>query len=465
MMNRTIKLILSMVIFWSCDQKSDTQNPPNIILIVTDDQRWDAIGYVGNEIIITPEQDQLAKEGTYFNKAFVTTPICGASRATIITGLYERKHKFTLGGTTLDSIYNRKNYAYELKRNGYKTGFFGKLGIKNNGGLTESFSEHEVYDRNNYFKDHRGYYYKTIGKDTVHLTRYTGQKALSFIENTEKDQPFCLSISFSAPHAHDGAWEGIQKQYFWQEEVDNYYKGIKIPAPKNASNEQFNALPKEVREGFNRTRWYWRYDTPERYQESLKGYYRMISGVDNELGKIRRLLKAKGIENNTIIIWMGDNGYFLGERQMAGKWLMYDNSVRVPLIIFDPRVNNHFDVNDMVANVDLASTILDFAGINTKLKTHGNSLVPYVKTGQSPYKREELLIEHLWDFNPIPSSEGIRTERWKFMRYRNIEAKEELYDLKSDPEELKNLTSNPDYSNLVIEMREKLERKISKYAQ
>ena len=150
---------------------------------------------------------------------------------------------------------------------------------------------------------------------------------------------------------------------------------------------------------------------------------------------------------------------------MAGKWLMYDNSVRVPLIIFDPRVNNHFDVNDMVANVDLASTILDFAGIDAKLKTHGNSLAPYVKTGQSPYKREELLIEHLWEFDPIPSSEGIRTERWKFMRYRNIEAKEELYDLKSDPEELKNLAGNPDYSNLVIKMREKLERKISKYAQ
>ena len=127
MKNRKIKLVFLSIIFWSCDQKSETQNPPNIIVIVTDDQRWDAIGYAGNEIIVTPEQDQLAKEGTYFNKAFVTTPICGASRATIITGMYERKHKFTLGGTTLDSIYNQQNYAYELKKKGYKTGFFGKL--------------------------------------------------------------------------------------------------------------------------------------------------------------------------------------------------------------------------------------------------------------------------------------------------------------------------------------------------
>ena len=465
MINKTIKFVFLVVIFWSCDQKTNVQNPPNIIVIVTDDQRWDAIGYAGNEIIITPEQDQLAKKGTYFNKAFVTTPICGASRASIITGLYERKHKFTLGGTTLDSVYNRKNYAYELKEKGYKTGFFGKLGIKNNGNLTASFSEHEVYDRNNKFKDHRGYYYKTIGKDTVHLTRYTGYKALNFIKNIDKNQPFCLSISFSAPHAHDGAWEGIQKQYFWQEEVDGYFRDMEIPDPKNASDQRFDALPKGVRDGFNRTRWYWRYDKPDRYQESLKGYYRMIGGVDNELGKIRKLLKSKGIEDNTIIIWMGDNGYFLGERQIAGKWLMYDNSVRVPLIIFDPRVNQHFDVGDMVANIDLASTILDFAGVDSKLKTHGKSLVPYVKTGKSPFKREELLIEHLWDFDPIPSSEGIRTEKWKFMRYRDIEAKDELYDLISDPEELSNLAGDPDHASVVLEMQEKLEKKIAKYTQ
>ena len=465
MKNCKVKFVFIILIFWSCQQKHHIKNPPNIIVIITDDQRWDAIGYVGNEIIITPEQDQLAKKGTYFNKAFVTTPICGASRATIFTGLYERKHKFTLGGTTLDSVYNFQNYAYELQKKGYKTGFFGKLGIKNNGNLIASFSEHEVYDRNNKFKDHRGYYYKTIGKDTVHLTRYTGHKALDFIEKTDKDQPFCLSISFSAPHAHDGAWEGIKKQYFWQEEVDGYFKNKEIPGPKNASVERFNTLPKEVRDGFNRTRWYWRYDTPDRYQESLKGYYRMIGGVDNELGKIRKLLKAKGIEDNTVIIWMGDNGYFLGERQMAGKWLMYDNSVRVPLIIFDPRVKQHHDVGDIVANVDLASTILDFAGVDSKLKTQGNSLVPYVKTGKSPFKRNALLIEHLWDFDPIPSSEGIRTENWKFIRYRDIEAQEELYNLVTDPEELNNLANDPGFANVVLEMQEKLDQKISKYLQ
>ena len=463
-MKKSILIFCLVSLAWFSCKKKKSSKPPNIIVILTDDQRWDAIGYVGNKIIKTPEQDQLALEGTYFNKAFVTTPICGASRATIITGLYERKHNFTLGGTTLNPVYLKKNYPLELRKNGYHTGFFGKFGIKNNGDLSNIFSEFEVYDRNNKFEDHRGYYYKSIGKDTVHLTQYTGHKALAFIDNAPSDGPFCLSISFSAPHAHDGAWEGIKKQYFWQEEVDDYYRDTVIPGPNNASHDRFAALPKEVREGFNRVRWFWRYDSKERYQESLKGYYRMIGGVDKELGKIREMLTKKGIADNTIIVWMGDNGYFLGERQMAGKWLMYDNSVRVPLIIYDPRVKKHHDVEDMVANVDLAATILDFSGVKSDLKTHGISLVPYVNNGSSKYKRKELMIEHLWDFQPIPPSEGIRTEQWKYFRYRTIKATEELYDLENDPQELNNLASNTKYKIILQNMRDKLDQKITLYS-
>ena len=463
-MKKSILIFCLVSLAWFSCKKKKSSKPPNIIVILTDDQRWDAIGYAGNKIIKTPEQDQLALEGTYFNKAFVTTPICGASRATIITGLYERKHNFTLGGTTLNPVYLKKNYPLELRKNGYHTGFFGKFGIKNNGDLSNIFSEFEVYDRNNKFEDHRGYYYKSIGKDTVHLTQYTGHKALAFIDNAPSDGPFCLSISFSAPHAHDGAWEGIKKQYFWQEEVDDYYRDTVIPGPNNASDDRFAALPKEVREGFNRVRWYWRYDSKERYQESLKGYYRMISGVDKELGKIREMLTKKGIADNTIIVWMGDNGYFLGERQMAGKWLMYDNSVRVPLIIYDPRVKKHHEVEDMVANVDLAATILDFSGVKSDLKTHGISLVPYVYNGSSKYKRKELMIEHLWDFQPIPPSEGIRTEQWKYFRYRTIKATEELYDLENDPQELNNLASNTKYKIILQNMRDKLDQKTTLYS-
>ena len=109
-------------------------------------------------------------------------------------------------------------------------------------------------------------------------------------------------------------------------------------------------------------RWAWRYDTPEKYQRSLKGYYRMISGIDLEIARIRKKLKEKGLDKNTVIIVMGDNGYFLGDRQMAGKWLMYDNSIRVPLIIYDPRVTKNRAIDEMVLNIDVPSTIAQLQG-------------------------------------------------------------------------------------------------------
>ena len=331
---------------------------PNIIFILTDDPRWDALGYSGNEIIQTPEMDQLAEQGAYFRNAFVTTPICAASRASIFSGLHERTHKYTFQTGDMRSEYMAEAYPLVLRDAGYHTGFFGKFGVKF-AGQEQLFDEFESYDRNNSYKDYRGYYYKTLGKDTVHLTRYTGQQALEFIENSPADRPFCLSLSFSAPHAHDGA----PLQYFWQEEPGRLYQDMEIPGPALGEDRYFQQLPAPVREGFNRLRWTWRYDTPEKYQHSVKGYYRMIKGIDLEIAKIREKLKETGRDKNTVIILMGDNGYFLGERQLAGKWLMYDNSVRVPLIVYDPRVGKHLDIEEMALNVDIPSTLADLAGV------------------------------------------------------------------------------------------------------
>jgi arylsulfatase A-like enzyme len=175
-----------------------------------------------------------------------------------------------------------------LKENGYQTAFFGKYGVKNKE-IQNQFDVYETYDRNEKFKDKRGYYYKTIRNDTVHLTRYTGQKAIDFIEQRKSDKPFCLSLSFSAPHAHDPA----KDQYFWQKKSDLLLKNIEIPAPKKGDQKYFDKLPKSVSEGFNRTRWYWRYDTPKKYQHSVKGYYRMISGIDREIKKNKSQTKRK----------------------------------------------------------------------------------------------------------------------------------------------------------------------------
>lgn len=441
-----------------CFSQVAKDNRPNIIFILTDDQRWDALGYAGNEIIITPHMDKLAKDGVYFSNAFATTPISAASRASILTGLYERTHGYTFQKGKLKQPYVDISYPVLFKNNGYHTGFFGKLDVIIDN-ASDLFTEADFYDRNNQYKDHRGYFYKTINKDTVHLTEYTGYQARNFIQNAPKNKPFCLSICFSAPHAHDNSKE----QYFWQDKSNKRYENIDIPEPKISSDSIFEKLPFEVKKGFNRLRWKWRFDTPEKYQNSVKGYYRMISEIDDEIGKIRQLLKENNLADNTIIIMMGDNGYFLGERQLAGKWLMYDLSIKIPLIIFDPRTNKSYDIDDMVTNIDIPMTMLSLASIPYPSNYQGIDLTPYIQLGYNKHKRESLLIEHLWEKPEIPSSEGIRSENWKYIRYRFIDAKEELYNLKEDPDEINNLAQDSKYNALLNNFRNDLKYKTQKY--
>ena len=459
MCKQLIGLTIGLIaLFTSGTLVAQNQNDkkPNIIFILTDDQRFDALGYAGNELIHTPEMDKLAQTGTYFKQAMVSTPICAASRVSIFTGLYERTHRFTFQTGNVRQEYMDQAYPKLLKDAGYQTGFYGKFGIRYNG-EEALFDEYETYDRNNAYKDRRGYYYKTLGKDTVHLSRYTGQKAMDFIDQATSDQPFCLSLSFSAPHAHDGA----KDQYFWQDVTDPLLQGTTMPGPELGEDKYFEAQPDFVRAGFNRLRWTWRYDTPEKYQHSVKGYYRMISGIDLEIGKIRKKLEEKGMAENTVIILMGDNGYFLGERQFAGKWLLYDNSVRVPLIINDPR-EKHQDSEEMAQNVDIPSTIMDLAGLPIPEAWQGKSLLPLVQQKETSLKRDTVLIEHLWEFANIPPSEGVRTNDWKYFRYVNDKSSEELYHLTDDPKEINNLASSPQYQKTLLEFREKCDELIKR---
>ncbi len=450
MTRKILLLVLSGLIGFAKAQNTQ----PNIIFILTDDQRWDALGYSGNQIIQTPEMDKLAKEGAYFKNAFVTTPICAASRASIMTGLYERKHGYTFRQPPLKNEYIDKSYFSLLKRAGYYNGFLGKFGVN-----FENQRDTALFDV--YKPENRGDYFRLISGGTKHkhLTDIIGSNAIDFIKNAPDDKPFCLSISFHAPHAADNA----PKQYFWPKPMDSMYLDVTIPKPQSSDMQDFNKLPQPVREGFNRARWHWRYDTPGKYQEMVKGYYRMISGIDSAIGKIRATLAQQKIAENTIIILIGDNGYFLGERQLAGKWLMYEPSLRVPLIIYNPSGTRQQIIEDMVLNIDITPTILDFANVDIPDSYAGISLENYTKAdGAPPQKRDYFVCEHLWDFKPIPASEGIRTEKYKYFRYKHDPSIEELYDLKNDPHEKNNLAHQAEFGQLLQQLRVKCDQSIKK---
>lgn len=446
--------LFSLLIFGGCtgvikqaDEKMISTidgEKPNIIFILTDDQRWDAVGYAGNDIIHTPHLDKLAGEGLIFDNAFVTTPICAASRASFLTGLYERTHDYTFGKPPLNNEYMYESYPYLLREAGYKTGFVGKLGVKLNEGIEDS-----LFDSS---KKTSWPYLREIDGKNVHLADINGNHAIDFIKSS-KDKPFCLSLSFWSPHADDGA----EEQYFWPEYTDNLYADTEIPVPATADPAFFEALPEYLKTTMNRKRWYWRYDTPEKYQKMVKGYYRMISGIDSVIARIRHTLEEEGLSDNTVIIFMGDNGYFLGERGYAGKWLMYEQSIRVPLVIYDPRqpeAKRSKRYDEMVLNVDVTPTILELAGVERPKRYHGESLTAFFNDKPEQW-RDGAFFEHRLKNRPIllPKTEAYRDETWKFIRYEDRPDLMELYNFKEDINETRNLAYQPEYSDKVVHYR------------
>ncbi|MCX7015623.1 MAG: sulfatase, partial [Candidatus Sumerlaeota bacterium] len=409
---------------------------PSILFLLTDDQRWDTMGCAGNPIIRTPHMDALAREGARFANAFVTTSICMASRATLFTGLYERTHHYSLGTPPLASRFVDQSYPVLLRAAGYRTGIIGKVGV----GLAAA-------DRARMFDVVKPlghpYFKKTPGGGQRHITDIAGEEAIRFFQDCPPGQPFCLSISFNAPHATDKD----PKQYFWPKEYDDLYKDATIPIPETADPAFFASLPAFLQKTMNRKRWAWRFDEPEKFQQMVKGYYRMITHVDAVIGRIRGELARLGLADNTIIALMGDNGYFLGERGYADKWLMYEESIRVPLLVFDPRAGEKKRgraIDEMALNVDVPPTILEFAGARVPASWQGRSLVSFVEGGKPADWRTDFLYEFLAENPQIPQCEGVRNQRWKYIRYfARDPVYEELYDLADDPHEERNRIADP----------------------
>jgi arylsulfatase A-like enzyme len=457
MIRKDALLALALLVV-NCDaqQHQDVQRP-NLLLILTDDQRFDMLGGK-HPFLETPHMDLLASQGFRFENAFVTTPICAASRASILTGLVERTHQYTFGTPPLAAELADQSYPTLLRAAGYYTGHVGKFGVNAEPGVTDS-----MFDTYVPFVAHP-YLREQADGSVRHLTDITADSAIQFLRSADPTGPFALTVSFNAPHADDGE----ERQFFWPEAMDGMYSEALIPDPPLSEPAFFEALPEFLKEAsLNRVRWYWRFDTPEKAREMTRGYLRMITGVDAAIGRILGELESLGIADNTIVILMSDNGYFLGERGYAGKWLPHDLSIRVPLIVYDPRIEEELRgvLPELpVLNIDIAPTLLDLAGVEIPNSVQGRSIAP-VLAGESPADwRTDFFVEHLFDHPEIPKHEGVRGERFKYARYFEQEpVYEELYDLLADPLEARNLAGDLDYLEILMRLRRRADELEAEY--
>jgi arylsulfatase A-like enzyme len=423
---------------------------PNVVFFLSDDHRSDLMGCAGHPILKTPVMDRLAREGVRFENMFVTTSICAASRATLLTGLYERTHRFTFGTPPIAPSFCATSYPAVLRAAGYQTGFVGKFGVKVPRGWQEKmFHYFKPLTRNPYFK-------KQPGGGVRHVAEIAGDRAIDFLRVQKKDQPFCLSVSFNSPHAEDSDKEN---HYPWPKAVDSLYRDVTVPPPHLSDPEVFNSQPDFLKKSLNRKRWFWRWDTPEKYQKNVRAYFRMISGVDHVMGRVLAELKKLGLADNTVVIFSGDNGYYLGSRGFAGKWSHYEESLRVPLIIYDPRAPRDRQGKvrkEMVLNVDVAPTILSLAGCAVPKAYQGHSLIPLLEGKHPGEWRTDFFCEHLFDHADIPKWEGVRDSRWVYARYfEQSPPYEFLHDLKTDPQQLKNFARDPEHQEVLERMRKR----------
>jgi arylsulfatase A-like enzyme len=270
-----------------------------------------------------------------------------------------------------------------------------------------------------------------------------------------------MSVSFNASHAEDSDHRpGYHFQ--WPESTDGMYEDILIPAPRLGDEKYFKAMPPFLQEpkNLNRLRYFWRWDTPEKYQINIRAYYRMASGIDNAIARVLAELKAKGLDQNTVIVYSADNGYMMGDRGTAGKWNHYEQSLRIPLIVYDPRLpagKRGRVVKELVTNIDVAPTLVAVAGAKIPDVYQGRSLLPLVDGEKVADWPEDFYCEH--KFKSFNNWYGVRGKRYKYAVYYEEPGGpyECLYDLEKDPDEFTNLAANPENAAMLSKMKARLD--------
>lgn len=432
---------------------ADPKTPPNVLVILTDDQRWDAMSCAGHPFLKTPHMDRLAKEGVRFTNAFVTTSLCSPSRATLLSGVYAHTHKVLNNFT--DYPNDLPSYPRRLQEAGYETGYIGKYHMGEQDDQPrpgfDFWMSHK--GQGNYFDNE----FNINGKREVRKGYYTTMvtdQAVAYLKQPRK-KPFCLVLGHKAPH---GGPIVPEPKY------ENAFADVDIKKPATAEPDtgkpEWLKLSMPTWHGINGPLY-----GQKEFPQFVRAYLATIRSVDDSVGRLYETLRETSQLDNTLIVYTSDNGFALGDHGRVDKRTMYEESIRVPLLVRYPKLADQPRVvPEMVASLDLAPSILDICAAKALDKTDGISWKPLL-TGDTGKKRTAFLYEYNYEkeFPYTPNVRGVRTESWKYIHYPHGDGKPdrytaELYDLKNDPLETKNLIRDPNHQAQAKEMQERLER-------
>jgi len=442
-----------------------SKKKPNIIFIMTDDHASHALSCYGSKINTTPNLDRIAKEGMRFNHCFCTNSICAPSRAVILTGKYSHLNGVIDNGVRFDG--SQLTFPKVLQKAGYETAMIGKWHLK---------SDPTGFDYWNVLPG-QGAYHNPVMIEMGQRKKYTGyvsdiitDHCLKWLRERQGDRPFCLMYHHKAPHRR---WEPAERYAKLYEDVD-------IPLPETFNDDYRTraaaAVAAEMTIERHLTRRDVKGDPPKnltgqalkkwKYQRYIKDYLRCVASVDDNVGRLLDYLDAAGLAANTVVIYTSDQGFYLGDHSWFDKRFMYEESLRMPLLVRYPKEIKPGSVNDdIVLNLDFAPTFLDFAGAAKPAEMQGRSIRRLLQ-GNPPKEWRTSMYYHYYEYpgaHMVKRHYGVRTRRYKLIHfYYDIDAWE-LYDLRNDPNELNNVYGDPAYADTVKQLEAELERLRKQY--
>ncbi len=499
-MKNTLIVMLVLLLVWPPKAQAERVSPPNIIFVKTDDQRLDSLSMTGHPVTQTPHIDRLAAEGVFFSQAVITSPICGPSRANFFTGQWERKNRNGFHHVSKNPIPRTvfdQSWQMRLKAAGYFNGYIGKhhaqIGpkpeanryMKENidfcymrpGHLGFDLMKHRAFQNLAQSTQIEGLYEATeafmrTDDGQAYFFDNAHQSVADFLHRRDASRPFSLSINFNLPHAASIGGMGVDPSHpeIYRTLYNDQREAFAFPQGYPNIDVQ---LPPEVF-AHNDLERYYHVDKPKKLLNKKIKMARAVTGIDRFVGRLREQLEAMGVADNTIIVFASDHGLLLGEHGLGGKTFLYEETLRIPLIVYSPRFEEQTRgqvLEHLVVGQDVPATILELCGQAVPDTYQGQSMLPLIQ-GRPVCWRQDVFCENLFTDQNYPRMEAVRSKDWKYIRYfsRSDDRKrylpdasingeapvfEELFHLADDPKEQMNLAGDPAHADTLEQHRQR----------